>query len=57
MEKPDVGRKEAALIGIERRAIARKITMVSGLSQDFVADERLCRWIEKMKRDQSIYAT
>ncbi|KFY72688.1 hypothetical protein V499_07186 [Pseudogymnoascus sp. VKM F-103] len=57
METPDVGRKEAALIGIERRAIARKITMVSGLSQDFVADERLWRWIEKMKRDRSIYAT
>jgi hypothetical protein len=30
------------LIGIERRAIARKITMVSELSQNFVADKRLC---------------
>ncbi|KFY81725.1 hypothetical protein V500_11144 [Pseudogymnoascus sp. VKM F-4518 (FW-2643)] len=51
MEKPAGGEKEAALIGIERRAIARKINVVSGLSQDFVADERLWRWIEEMKRD------
>lgn len=50
MEKPAGGGKEATLIGIERRAIARKINMVSGLSQDFVADERLWRWIEEMKR-------
>jgi hypothetical protein len=51
MEKPAGGRQEVKLIGIERRAIARKITIVSGLSQDFVADKRLWRWIEEMKRD------
>ncbi|OBT77340.1 hypothetical protein VF21_03433 [Pseudogymnoascus sp. 05NY08] len=54
-EKPTA--KEATLIGIERHAIARKINMVSGVSQDFVADHRLWRWIEEMKRDRSIYAT
>ena len=47
MEKPAAGPKEIALIGIERHAIARKINMVSGLSQDFVADHRLWRWIEE----------
>lgn len=51
MGKPAGEEKEAALIGIERRAIARKINMVSRLSQDFVADKRLWRWIEEMKRD------
>lgn len=51
MEKPAGGPKEATLIGIERHAIARKINMVAGLSQDFVADHRLWRWIEEMKRD------
>ncbi|KFY37547.1 hypothetical protein V494_04712 [Pseudogymnoascus sp. VKM F-4513 (FW-928)] len=51
MEKPIGGAEEIRLIGIERRAIARKITMVSGLSQNFVADHRLWRWIEEMKRD------
>jgi len=52
-EKPAGGRHEVKLIGIERRAIARKITMVSGLSQDFVVDKRSWRWIEEMKRDLS----
>ncbi|KFY07719.1 hypothetical protein V492_06875 [Pseudogymnoascus sp. VKM F-4246] len=51
MEKPIGGAEEVRLIGIERRAIARKINMVSGLSQSFVADHRLWRWIEEMKRD------
>lgn len=46
------GPKEVKLIGIERHAIARKINMVAGLSQDFVADHRLWRWIEEMKRDR-----
>ncbi|KAI9735314.1 MAG: hypothetical protein M1818_006508 [Claussenomyces sp. TS43310] len=41
------------LTGVERRAIARKITMVSELSQNFVADERLWRWIEDMMRDRA----
>jgi hypothetical protein len=52
-EKPAGERQEVTLIGIERRAIARKITMVSRLSQDFVADKRLWRWIEEMKGDLS----
>ncbi|RFU28974.1 hypothetical protein B7463_g7351, partial [Scytalidium lignicola] len=32
-------------------AIARKITMVSGLSQSFVADHRLWKWIEEIMQD------
>lgn len=35
------------LEGIERHAIARKITLASELSRDFVADARLWRWIEE----------
>ncbi|KFY38813.1 hypothetical protein V495_06359 [Pseudogymnoascus sp. VKM F-4514 (FW-929)] len=51
MEKPVGGEKEVKLIGIERHAIARKINLVAGLSQDIVADHRLWRWIEETKRD------
>lgn len=51
MEKPAGGPEEVRLIGIERYAIARKITMVLGLCRDFVADKRLWWWIEEMKGD------
>jgi hypothetical protein len=50
-ERPIEGQRNVKLIGIERRAIARKITMVSELSQNFVADKRLWRWIAEMMRD------
>ena len=35
------------LNGIERHAVARKITLVSELSPDFVAVSMLWLWIEK----------
>ncbi len=50
-ERPIEEQHKVKLIGIERRAIARKIIMVSELSQNFVADKRLWRWIEEMMRD------
>lgn len=31
----------------EREAIARKLTMVAGLSEGFVADKRLWQWVEE----------
>lgn len=32
---------------LDREAIARKLTVMANLSQGFVADKRLWRWIEK----------
>ncbi|TVY88168.1 hypothetical protein LAWI1_G005806 [Lachnellula willkommii] len=33
--------------GLEKEAMARKLTMVSELSEGFVADKRLWQWIEE----------
>lgn len=45
---------ERKQLSLERHAIARKITMVRELSQDFVADGRLWRWIEGMMQDLAL---
>ena len=44
-----------ACVGPERLALSQHLTMISGLNPNFVADQRLWRWIKLYLKEREIY--